>query len=257
MKQIYLKSSFLILASAAILSCGKDDKAPGEGGSQEQLQLSTSEQIMAEWSGVYNALSAGEPVSETFAAKASFTADYQFEISLENNPSAKVVGTWNEFQGKTLILKISGSTISAVGSAGKIVETDLDLTGAALRIRNKNFDLRLSKKTTSIPSGDPVAGRHFFSGSWLCDNGAGRRTKISIDDDNNFKLSSVRATERAFVATGDLSEVAEARAVLSVSSSSDPLADGSYFELTKDGSNAQLMLSSPNSPPLRLGKCFR
>lgn len=247
----------LVMIGLIFVGCGKDNDKDSDSGSQNPLQLSTAEQLMSDWNGVYNTLSDGEPSGDPMAAIATFKADYQFEIMLEQDANAKVTGTWSEFQGKTIILKILGSTMSSIGAAGKIVEADFDLIGNSLRVQNKSFILRLSKKASTTPTTPGSGDGQIFSGSWSCDDGVGRTSKITFDDQSNYKLITIRSGERALLATGSVANTADGEVGLKITSSSDPMESGSSFILRKIATGAQLFLSSGSGPMIDLGKCRR
>lgn len=246
----------LMLGSLLLFSCGKGDEKDNNTDKQDLLQLSPSEQISAEWSGIYRNLTSNGPDSEALAASAKFSEDGQFEIFLEQDRNAKVIGTWSEFQGKTLIFKITGSTLSSIGSAGKIVEANFEIIGENLRIYSQNFDLRLLRKVVSNPSENRPGGiAHFFQATWACNDGNGRKTMISIDEKWHFKLISVRANERAFVAEGEVGGISDEQARLQIASSSDPVAANSFFELRRSSSLTLLTLSRPETAVINLGGC--
>jgi hypothetical protein len=256
MKRLKSKYYLVLFAASFLVNCGsKDDKGDNTAGTQDPMQLSPAEQLTADWNGIYRSISNNVPSSEPLEATARFTADRQFEITLQQDQTARVVGTWSEFQGKNLILKITGSTISPIGATGKIVEANFDLLGENLRIYSPTFDLRLTKESSSKPSDSAGTANHFFQANWSCNDGAGRTTRVFIDEKWHFKLSTIRTGERAFVAEGDLSSVSEDLAQLKIQSSSDPLAQGSLFEFRRNTNNTTLILTRPESPSLNLGTC--
>jgi hypothetical protein len=254
----FKSAALYILTSLVIISCGKkDEEKKGSGTDREGLTLSPFEQISTEWSGSYKALNEGESFGEVSFVTANFSASNEFVMTVDGDASGKVEGRWSEFQGKNLILRITGSNISRIGSAGKIVEPLYELTGQSLRISSPNFEMKLTRQSSAETGQSPGSKPSFFSGSWICDDGRNRKTKILIDDSTNYQLSSLRQPERAFTAQGKTNLISSDILKLTADITSDAVAPGSYFELHKRDQNSELTFHRPDLEGINFGRCAK
>jgi len=247
---------FLFLMSLiSFNSCGNGDKNQGNGSQSQDLELTPSEQLVGDWNGIYRALENGKPIGDASEARMSLSPEAGFSIKLGAG-DALTMGEWSEFQGRSLILKISGSSIPRIGAAGKIIEPSYDLQGTNLHISNEFFELKLTKKSgeSDSPSGDkPPTGS---LGSWKCDDGLGRQTKLQLSQSNAFSLVSSKPGERLFYASGKVVSIQANVMKLVPSSVSDPLPTGSYFQFTRQANNSELVfIPESEGKNTSLGTC--
>ena len=257
--EIYMRhlTVFLTLMSLAstFSACGQKDDKDQEKSGQTPLSLSPFEQLSTEWTGIYRALEDGKPMGDASGCRVVFSQDGTFSIKLDEDASAKVEGQWSEFQGKTLILRISGSSMPRVGSSGKVIEPSYELLGSSLRVSSQSFELKLTKKSGSVQQPTAPGGTSTFTGAWTCSNTDNRKSKILITESWDFKLSSVRQNERAFVSQGKAGITDAATLKLTPTASSDPLPTGAYFELRQAGIGADFVMISSTGPVVKLGVC--
>ena len=256
MKTRHLASILMTLVlPVCIIACGTREGNDRGNDNTPSLNLTPFEQLTGQWSGIYRGLDSGKPLGDAVAATMNLLADGAFNMSLDSDPSARVEGSWAEFQGRSLILKISGSTIPRIGISGKVVEPAYELLGSSLRVTTENFELKLAKKSTD--SSSPTNGDHSrFDGTWLCDDGGGRKTKLAITEDKTFTLASQRAGERIFVSQGTVLSREPALFHLIPSSSSDPLPEGSFFEFQLAAGKAELRLNKGQPTQIaKIGIC--
>ncbi|MEI6399413.1 MAG: hypothetical protein WCO71_11645, partial [Pseudomonadota bacterium] len=252
---------FLILISTAtlalVLSCGKKDEKDGNGnGAPPPVGLSPFEQITGDWTGIYAALSDGKPIGNWLPISANFHGDGNFILRLENDDTAVVSGEWSQFQGASMIWKIGESTISPIGVKKQVVQPNFALEGSSLRINSEGFEIRLpGKRNNDTPQDGPMS-ESLGTGSWNCE-AAGRQSKVVLDENHEFRLSSVSQGERAFVARGASSLTSDSIMTLTPRFVSDALPEGSYFELRQTARNIDLFFikstakESPRRQPCR------
>ena len=250
----------MFAALVVLSSCGmliKDDKSKPAAGTPPPVSLTPFEQMTGEWIGIYRAIDEGKPLGEAQSLTASFRENSQFTMTLDADASARVEGYWSEFQGKSLILRVSGSSISRIASAGKVAEPTYELLGSSLRIASTTYELKLSKKQAG-PSPESPGGWHsMFMGTWMCLGQSQRKTTIVISEPADFKLSSILGNERTFIALGKVSLSDSNSIELTASSSSDPLEDGASFALQQSSASTELLFTRKNLAKSKLGNCHR
>ncbi len=246
-----------IVTLGVTLGCGmvKDDKKKPGTDTPAPLSLTPFEQLTGEWVGIYRTLESGKASGEALSASLSFSENGDFALSLDSNSTARVEGQWNEFQGKTLILRITGSSIPRIGSSNQVAEPKYELLGSSLLISTDSYELKLGKKAAPATAQGPGGWHTTFVGSWVCVGEGQIKTTLLITDSADFKLSSVRKNERAFIAVGKLSPSDSSSLNLVPSASSDPLPEGAYFELRLNGASAELFLDRKDSSQAKLGHC--
>jgi hypothetical protein len=240
-----------------IASCGVRDNDETRGEASEDLNLSPTEQLIGQWNGLYRALENGRPFGDATETNLQLNENGRFLLKLSSNDSAQALGDWSEFQGRSLIMKISGSTIPRFGVAGKLIEPSYELLGQSLRIAGENFEIKLSKKSEG--SGGDTGGNRpdpRIRGAWICKTTSGRTTKLQVSNGSSFSLTSTTAGERMFLATGTVTAAENGISILRPSRMSDPLPDGSFFQLEITSDRSELKLLSPkNDFNKTLGNC--
>jgi hypothetical protein len=253
---LYVRSTTLALAMLMTSACGpKDDKNNGSGQAAPPLELSAFEQLTGEWVGIYRALEAGKPIGDASSASAALKDNGDFAISLDADATARVEGQWNEFQGKSLLLKVTGSSMPRISVSGKVVEPAYELLGSSLRITGEAFELKLSKKSAPTGPQGPGGAQSSFVGTWTCEGASQRKTSLVISGSDEFKLSSVRPNERIFIAQGKASASASGGLKLVPVSSSDPLPEGAFFEIRQSNASTEIFLHRDDTKQFRLGQC--
>jgi len=249
---------FLLVCSLLMAACGVRDNDKPNDSSGPDLQLSPFEQLVGEWSGIYRAIESDKPFGDASEAVIKLSADGTFNLTLNGQENARVIGQWSEFQGRSLIMKIQGSSVPRIGSAGKLIEPIYEMQGINLRISDLKFELKLTRKADKpgeTPNSTPPTG---IFGSWSCSDSDGRQTLIKLSNDNSFSLSSTKEGERLFLASGRLSDEGSAGLRLTPSQTSDRLPDQSYFQLKFMAGSGELKLKSDTTNiDTRLGVCTR
>ena len=237
--------------------CGmvKDGKTNPVAGASSPISLTPFEQLTGEWVGIYRTLDSGKPTGEALSAKLTFNENGDFSFVLDSDLTARVEGQWTEFQGKTLILRVTGSSIPRIGSSSKVVEPKYELLGSSLLISSDAYELKLGRKAAPTTPQSPGGWHSNFVGNWTCRGTAQRNSTVLISDAAEFKLSSVRPNERAFIAVGNLSPSATAALILMPTSSSDAIPAGSSFELRQTGSSYELFFNRADLTQSNLGDC--
>ena len=246
--EIFMRSflaTSIVVATLLVSACGVRDNDDNKGSENSNLNLSPLEQLRGEWVGIYSAIENGRPHGEAAEATLKLEANGAFLLALNNNGSERVLGEWSEFQGRSLILKISGSTIPRVGSSGKIIEPTYLLLASSLRILNEQFELKLTKRqeTPSEPPGENSPDTKVI-GNWRCKSETGRTTNLVLSVNWNFSLTSIAPGERLFLASGVIRNPQGSILNLYPSNVTDPLPVGSYFQLTTNPERSQLLLRS-------------
>ncbi len=235
----------IVVATLLVGACGVRDNDDNKGSENGDLNLTPFEQLRGEWNGTYSAIENGRPHGEAVEATLKLEPNGAFLLTLHNNDSARVLGDWSEFQGRSLILKISGSTIPRVGSSGKIIEPTYLLLASSLRILNEQFELKLTKREETPhehPGGNSPDTR--VIGNWRCKSEAGRTTNLVLYGNWDFSLTSIAPGERLFLASGAMRNPQGSVLNLYPSNVTDPLPVGSYFQLTTAPGQSQLLLRS-------------
>ncbi len=249
---------FLLVCSLLMAACGVRDNDKPENKDGADLQLSPFEQLVGEWAGIYRAIENEKPFGDASEAVMKLGADGVFNLTLNGQEDARVVGQWNEFQGRSLIMKIQGSSVPRIGSAGKLIEPIYEMQGSNLRISDLKFELKLTRKTDKpgeTPSSTPPTG---VFGSWNCADNNGRQTLIKLSSDNSFGLSSTKVGERLFLASGKLSDEGVSGIILTPNQTSERLPDQSYFRLRFMAGKGELKLRSDiSNTETSLGACSR
>ena len=245
------------VAFLVILSCGQRNEKDQAGSAPgPTLPLTASEQLLGEWSGIYRGIDGGKPVGEPAEINLIFDANGTLMMVLKDSSAARLEGHWQEFQGRSLIISVTASTMPRVGTTGKLIETPYELLGTSLLIGNSFFEIKASKRTTSdhaIP-GQTETG---LFGQWICASSNDRKTIVSLAAPADFTLSSSKPGERLFVAKGTIAADEESGLRLVPTSVSDPIEEGAYFKLSGGDTKAQLMYSMGNRGSISLGNCHR
>lgn len=249
---------FLLVCSLSMAACGVRDNDKPNGSTEPDLQLSPFEQMVGEWSGIYRAIESDKPFGDASEAVLKLGADGTFNLTLNGQEDARVIGQWSEFQGRSLIMKIQGSSVPRIGSAGKLIEPIYEMQGSNLRISDLKFELKLTRKTANpgeTPSSTPPTG---IFGSWNCADNNGRQTLIKLSNDNSFALSSTKVGERLFLASGKFSDDGVSGITMTPNQTSDRLPDQSYFQLRFMAGKGELKIRSDiaNTETI-LGTCSR
>jgi hypothetical protein len=241
----------LLIIALSFFSCGKKDDKNSSGGATP-LPLTAAEQISGEWNGIYRGMVDGRPSSDAYVVNANFSSDGKFQIVNPNDVSAFVRGNWNEFQGKSLLLSVSESSIPKIGLAGALIEASYDLVGSQLRFGSATFEVKLSKKAVSTPA-DPVSSKIF--GKWRCKSGDNRVSVLELLESSEFRLSSQGRGERVFIAKGAIESSSGNSFRLITRQSSDPVPSGSVFIFEINGELGTLRFSRSDNTSVDLGTC--
>jgi hypothetical protein len=249
---------FLLVCSLITVGCGvRDNDKPSDSGGTD-LQLSPFEQLVGEWSGIYRAIENDKPFGDASEAYMKLGADGIFSLTLNGQEDARVIGQWSEFQGRSLIMKIQGSSVPRIGSSGKLIEPFYEVQGSNLRISDLKFELKLTRKIDKpgdTPSSTPATG---IFGSWSCSDNGGRQTLIKLSNDNSFGLTSTKEGERLFLASGRFADEGNSGIKMTPNQTSDRLPDQSYFQLKFVAGKGELKLKSDLANiEISLGACSR
>jgi|LakMenEpi03Aug12_release.lakeMendotaPanAssembly.Ray.scaffolds.fasta_scaffold13822_12 hypothetical protein len=246
MRQFF--ATIAILAMSFLVSaCGVKDNNDGAGSQNPDLNLSPFEQLTGQWNGLYQAIENGKPFGDAVEAILTLESNSSFLLSLKNPDTASATGEWSEFQGRSLIFKISGSTIPRIGSSGKLIETTYELLDSSLRVATENFELKLTRKSETpgdTPDGSTPNPR--ILGNWTCRTAAGRATNMVIYNNGKFSLTSRAAGERVFLAAGTYLIPGGSSSTVNLipHEVTDPLPRGSYFQFTQNQGDNRLWLKS-------------
>jgi hypothetical protein len=247
--------TYLYIATLTTLtllaSCGKKDSNKGDEG-QQPLQLTATEQIIGEWSGVYRGLEGGQPSSDAYMVNLSFGSDGKFSLSNPNDASAIVRGSWSEFQGKSLLLSISESTIPKIGVASTLIEVAYDLVGTQLKFGNLSFEVKIAKKQVSNPT-EPTNAT--LIGKWACDSSQQRISAVEFKEGSEYRLSTQGRGERIFISKGSVEVDSDKSLRLSIAQSSERVAQGSIFKFAISGPSATLSFVRGDGKVVYLGTC--
>ena len=253
----YFAAITILFITFATGACGVKNNDDGSSGQNTDLNLSPYEQLTGHWNGIYRAIENGKPFGEAAEATLKLESNGSFLLTLKSPDAASATGDWNEFQGRSLILKISGSTIPRVGSSGKLVETAYELLSSSLRIATDNFELKLAKQVEN-PGDRPGENRPDprILGNRICNSASGRSTNIVLYDNGRFSLTSRAGNERVFLASGKFVVIEGYTLNLVPSNVTDPLPKGSYFQLTTAPGRSELWLKSmTQNKDTNLGRC--
>jgi hypothetical protein len=235
------------------------DNTDGAGSQNAELNLTPFQQLTGQWDGIYQAFENGKPFGDAAEANLKLEANGSFLLTLKNPDAPSATGEWSEFQGRSLILKLSGSTIPRIGSSGKLIETTYELLRSSLRVATENFELKLSKRTDApddTPDGTSPNPR--ILGNWVCSSAAGRATNMVIYDNGKFSLTSRAAGERVFLAAGTYLIPGGSSSTLNLipHEVTDPLPRGSYFQFTQSQGDNRLWLKAMSPDQEKdLGSC--
>jgi hypothetical protein len=244
----------LIVLSTLTLNCGKKDKKKESPDPSPPFELDQSP--VGSWVGVFQKLEDEESSGEAVTASVVIEANKRFMIELGDSPKFKTEGTWSEFQSQKLILKLTSSTANDIGAQGQIIEVDYRIRPTQLALYHSNFEMYLNREESGEPGDENQdVPAKFFIGRWTCDNDAGRTSIVSIDSNNDFKLSTVQSGEQILVVIGNAANTSPERLSLNIKESSATLAKGAQFELQKTGQGARLYFNRPNTGSLSLGSC--
>lgn len=243
-----------IVAIAAFSTCGKKDKDGDEP--QNPLNLTGPEALIGGWDGVYNALDKnGDADGDVKPATLTFTDDGKFSIQLTSDTSAKASGTWQEFEGKSLFVTVLTSSISRIVVRSTIQELSYERTGTSLHVKSPSFELRLSRKTTSVAPNSSNGTSGSFPGLWSCSQD-GLTTRLSIATNYNWRatMTESNGSYSALAGTGQIA--APGMLNLTITSSSHAVRPNSFLILAADGNDTILQMSvSGVAKPL--GRCVR
>ena len=155
-----------------------------------------------------------------------------------------------------MIWTISESTISPIGVSNQVVQPDYALEGNGLKIKSDRFEIRLPRKHVTEDSQPGSGGTPANTGTWNC-SAERRQSKVIIEKDQTFTLSSISPGERAFVARGTVSLSSNGGIYLSPLYVSDQIPEGSHFELRQVNRDTQLIFIGTNAKESTLGICSK
>jgi hypothetical protein len=244
---------FVLLAT---ISCGQREKEQDKnGGNGPNYPLTPSEQLVGDWFGIYRTMEDGKPIGDPSEVRLEFASNGILTMSLQDTSDAHVDGRWQEFQGKSLIITVTSSTMPRIGTAGKLSEFPYELQGTSLFIGNSTFQIKASKRAAeNTPSPGPPTSQYW--GQWRCEGTGGRTTHLKLQEPGDFTLSSVAPGERVFLAKGAIAANDALEIRLNPSAVSEPIAKGAYFKLIyRDSAKAQLVYSHDATRSISLGNC--
>jgi len=170
------------------------DGAAGQGGDGD----GQGTWLAGDWSGDYKSTqaAAGASLSET-SVKATFketgdhAGDFTFELPLLDKVYVK--GTYNDFQGKSLLLNVKESTLSTIGTPGVPTDMNYELVGNSLELSNDRVSLRLLRtgdgsgsdqksNTDDATADEPLLGR------WACTDKAGDSWQLYVKSITAFSI---------------------------------------------------------------------
>lgn len=176
-----------IPAALAVLSAcsgGGGVAGGGIGGDGGPGGADASAWVSGYWAGTFQLKDEDEP--ETTTANATFELTEEkagnFSIVLPERANAQVTGTFRDFAGTSLMLKIAKSAVSSLGADNGTSNVDYDLIGDALKLHNERVTLRLVREQAGEggtggggegqdgPDGQSDTG---LTGQWRCSDGNG------------------------------------------------------------------------------------
>jgi len=178
---------------------GAGDGSAGQGGDGDG-QGGQGTWLAGDWSGDYkNAqAAAGASLNET-TVKASFketgdhAGDFTFELPLLDKVYVK--GTYNDFQGKSLLLNVKESTLSTIGTPGAPTDMNYELVGNSLELSNDRVSLRLLRTGSSDDSSsdqkdntDDATADEPLLGRWACADKAGDSWQLYVKSITAFSI---------------------------------------------------------------------
>jgi hypothetical protein len=242
----------------AVTSCGQRDSDKKQNPVGDPgYQLTPSEQLVGDWYGLYRTLEGSQPFGDPSEVRLNFTSNGLVTILLQDASGARVEAEWQEFQGKSLIMTVTNSTMPRIGTAGKLLEISYELAGQSLILGNDAFQIKAAKRSsTNNPPSGPTTPQYW--GQWRCDGAGGRATHIKLQEPSDFTLSSVAPGERVLLVKGTASLDDSKDLRLSPVATSDHLGQGAYFKLSfGDMSKSQLFYNRGLSDSVLIGTCRR
>ena len=186
----HLACSILYVSLALSLgACNKKKDKEDGGGDNGSLALTGPAAFIGNWTGIYSPLNGdSKPDGDSHPVKVTFKEDGDFNLVLADVDTATSSGTWSEFGGKSLFLKVQKTSIPRISSDKPVLDMSYDLTGASVDIHNPDFKLKISRVKTAGTDGNGNASPATASGQWTC-SANGRVTELSLGTDYHWRAT--------------------------------------------------------------------
>lgn len=258
----FTRSLFIATLVLSVGACNKkkdkDDDSADNGG----LALTGPAAFIGNWTGIYSPLNGdGKPDGDAQPVNVTFKDDGRlsggtFTLVLPNVENANASGSWSEFSGKNLFLKIQKTTISHISSNKPVLDMSYDLMGSSVNIHNGDFKLMISRvKPAGGEGGGGAATPTTATGQWTC-NGSGRVTELSIAGDYRWR-ATIKSEGYSMLLVAGSGQPTEGTLLLAIESSEPPVKQGSALSFVLDGSQAHLSTIPPSGEKQSLGDCQR
>jgi hypothetical protein len=187
-----------------ISGCGVDEKKlPTSGSEFEESQFG----LIGTWEGILiNKAGSAQENSPTTSKAQEVSVLVKFEgktdqegkflFNLKDSENALVKGNFKNFAGKSLILSILESNVSALGLTGSNTDFPYELIGNNLLLTNDRMTLKLTRANLnpnkeSSPEGQSPEKSYFAR--WKCQDVSDRVWLLNIKDDRKFTLDITNA----------------------------------------------------------------
>lgn len=204
------------LAFMAAISCSAGGPANGSGPGTGQGDASGQAWLTGVWEGAYhNSAVASDSPQRDAAVRLEFVAEAglsgKFRLDLTNMSEVYTEGSFADVAGKRLLLKITQSTLSALGTPGSARTLDYAVAGNSMELKNEQIRMDLIRKAADADSGNkPGAKSSPLLGTWRCADKQGRSWVLSVVTDRDFFLE-IREVDRASLSMlGSVSKAQEA-----------------------------------------------
>lgn len=182
----------------SLIACSVIDS--GNGGDPNGDGPGTfSAQMTGNWNGYMRnkTVEAGSALSgNEVVAEFKFTSETKgtFKIKIPNLENAEAEGTFTDFAGKSLHLKLVKSGISTLGATGSTTSVNYSLIGDTLELSNDRISLELTKSGESTGSSNDngtqptVNDEDIAIGLWNCSDKFAAVWKFNIKTASTFSI---------------------------------------------------------------------
>ena len=246
----------MVTSSLIAVSCGKKDgDNTNQNGAGSQL---TQASLVDTWDGTYQPLDTDKkPMGPPSNVRATFADNGNFVIEFLQDRTAVLRGTWAEFtqnQQQGLYLNIDPTSSVAGFYSGVVSYT---LIGKRLYIVSSQANIVLDRHIDTNPggsNGSPGVGNETLSGHWHCEQG-GYHSELIIEENYHWRATISQTSHRMMALQGDGASSGAQSVRLTVQTSSETIAPGSFMDLSVNGTTAILNASSANGNISSLGTC--
>lgn len=178
----------------SVAACGK--KAPeGDGeqggdGNGSGLQLATS--LIGTWSGL-GITNDGSKIENASVAITDKTVSVSLSATKEFNGARKIVGTYQSFQNRSLLIALTESTLTEIGDSGNNIIMDYEFVVDDLELKNNKLDLKLKRVSNGEAAANPDAPKplkdKIIVGTWGCVQANQETIELTIYETGRFHIN--------------------------------------------------------------------